>query len=102
MSRYVAVKSEAAILGARDRLVDQCTQIINALREYGLVAAQGPSHVERKGVPTGSWPPERSRREAVDGVRMSRDRVDALRCKRYLEQAQRVIGCGHVHVSGLT
>src|ERR671921_1399247 len=54
--RFVAVKSEAkqaaaAIFRARDLLVGQRTQIINALRghlgEYGLIAPQGPSHVER-------------------------------------------------------
>lgn len=54
--RFVAVKSEAkqalaAIFRTRDLLVGQRTQIINALRghlgEYGLIAPQGPSHVER-------------------------------------------------------
>src|SRR5919106_2431283 len=54
--RFVAVKSEAkqaaaAIFRARDLLVGQRTQIINALRghlaEYGLIAPQGPSHIER-------------------------------------------------------
>src|SRR6195952_4536776 len=54
--RFVAVKSEAkqALSGgfrARDLLVGQRTQLINALRghlgEYGIVAPQGPSHVER-------------------------------------------------------
>jgi len=54
--RFVAVKSEAkqaasVIFRARDLLVIQRTQIINALRghlgEYGLIAPQGPSHVER-------------------------------------------------------
>jgi transposase len=54
--RFVAVKSEAkqaasVIFRARDLLVRQRTQIINALRghlgEYGLIAPQGPSHVER-------------------------------------------------------
>lgn len=54
--RFVAVKSEAkqassVIFRTRDLLVGQCTQIINALRghlgEYGLIAPQGPSHVER-------------------------------------------------------
>src|SRR5918997_2204888 len=55
--RFVAVKSEAkqaaaVIFRARDLLVGQRTQIINALRghlgEYGLIAPQGPSHVERR------------------------------------------------------
>jgi transposase len=54
--RFVAVKSEAkqaaaVIFRTRDVLVGQRTQIINALRghlgEYGLIAPQGPSHVER-------------------------------------------------------
>src|SRR5919205_4444475 len=54
--RFVAVKSEAkqassVIFRTRDLLVGQRTQIINALRghssEYGLIAPQGPSHVER-------------------------------------------------------
>jgi transposase len=54
--RFVAVKSEAkqaaaVIFRARDLLVRQRTQIINALRghlgEYGLITPQGPSHVER-------------------------------------------------------
>jgi len=53
--RFVAVKSEAkqassVIFRTRDLLVGQRTQIINALRghssEYGLIAPQGPSHVE--------------------------------------------------------
>ena len=54
--RFVAVKSEAkqaaaVIFRARDLLVGQRTQTINALRghlaEYGLIAPQGPSHVAR-------------------------------------------------------
>jgi transposase len=54
--RFVAVKSEAkqasgVIFRTRDLLVGQRTQIINALRghssEYGLIAPQGPSHVDR-------------------------------------------------------
>jgi transposase len=54
--RFVAVKSEAkqaaaVIFRTRDVLVGQRTQIINALRghlgEYGLIAPQGPSHVDR-------------------------------------------------------
>jgi transposase len=53
--RFVTVKSEekqasAMIFRTRDILVQQRTQTINALRghlgEYGLIAAQGPSHVE--------------------------------------------------------
>lgn len=52
--RFVAVKSEeqqanAAVFRARDLLVRQRTQLINALRgqlaEYGWIVAQGPSHV---------------------------------------------------------
>ncbi|MER8944380.1 IS110 family transposase [Mesorhizobium sp. M0915] len=54
--RFVAVKSEeeqasAAVFRARDLLVRQRTQTINALRghlaEYGLVVAQGPSHTAK-------------------------------------------------------
>lgn len=54
--RFVAVKSEAkqaaaVIFRARDVLAGQRTQLINALRghlaEYGLIAPQGPAHVER-------------------------------------------------------
>jgi transposase len=54
--RFVAVKNEskqaaAVVFRARDLLITQRTQIINALRghvgEYGLIAPQGPSHVER-------------------------------------------------------
>jgi transposase len=52
--RFVAVKSEAAqasalVFRARDLLVRQRTQLINALRghmtEFGIVVAQGPMHV---------------------------------------------------------
>jgi transposase len=54
--RFVAVKSEAkqasaVIFRTRDVLVGQRTEIINAIRghlaEYGLIAPQGPFHVER-------------------------------------------------------
>ncbi|WP_271553094.1 IS110 family transposase [Bradyrhizobium sp. CCBAU 45394] len=54
--RFVAVKSEeqqaaAIVFRARDLLVRQRTQTINALRghltEFGVVAAQGPSHVAK-------------------------------------------------------
>lgn len=54
--RFVAVKSEdkqasAVVFRTRDVLVGQRTQIINAIRghlaEYGIVARQGPSHVEQ-------------------------------------------------------
>jgi transposase len=54
--RFVAVKSAAkqaaaVVFRTRDLLVGQRTQIINAIRghlaEYGLIAPQGPSHVER-------------------------------------------------------
>jgi transposase len=54
--RFVAVKSEtkqasAVIFRTRDLLVGQRTQIINAIRghmtEFGFVAPQGPSHIER-------------------------------------------------------
>jgi len=54
--RFVAVKSEeqqasAVVFRARDLLVRQRTQTINALRghlaEYGFVVAQGPSHIAK-------------------------------------------------------
>jgi hypothetical protein len=54
--RFVAVKSEtkqasSVIFRTRDLLVRQRTQVINAIRghlaEYGLIAPQGPSHVDR-------------------------------------------------------
>src|SRR5256714_13193580 len=54
--RFVAVKSEAkqasaVVFRTRDLLVGQRTQIINAIRghlaEYGLIARQGPSHVDQ-------------------------------------------------------
>ena len=54
--RFVAPKSEQAqaaalVFRARDLLVRQRTQIINALRghltEFGLIAAQGPAHVSQ-------------------------------------------------------
>jgi transposase len=54
--RFVAVKSEeqqasSAVFRARDLLVRQRTQIINALRgqlaEYGWIVAQGTSHVAK-------------------------------------------------------
>ena len=54
--RFVQIKSEVAqaaavVFRARDLLVRQRTQIINALRghlaEFGLVVAKGPAHVGR-------------------------------------------------------
>jgi len=54
--RFVAVKSEelqaaAVVFRARDLLVRQRTQTINAIRghlaEFGMVVAQGPSHVAK-------------------------------------------------------
>ena len=54
--RFVAVRSEAkqasaVIFRTRDVLVGQRTQLINAIRghlaEYGLIAPQGPFHVEQ-------------------------------------------------------
>lgn len=54
--RFVTVKSEAkqasaVIFRTRDVLVGQRTELTNAIRghlsEYGLIAPQGPSHVER-------------------------------------------------------
>jgi transposase len=54
--RFVAVKSEeqqasTVVFRARDLLVRQRTQVINALRghltEYGVVVAQGPAHITK-------------------------------------------------------
>ena len=54
--RFVSVKGEekqalAVVFRARDMLVGQRTQLINDLRghmaEYGVIAPQGPAHVER-------------------------------------------------------
>lgn len=54
--RFVTVKSQesqasALVFRARDLLVRQRTQIINALRghlaEFGMIVAQGPSHVSK-------------------------------------------------------
>ena len=54
--RFVSVKGEekqalAVVFRARDMLVGQRTQLINGLRghmaEYGVIAPQGPTHVER-------------------------------------------------------
>lgn len=91
--RFVAVKSEAkqalsAVFRARDLLVGQRTQLINALRghlgEYGIVAPQGPSHVERLIVEIedpASLVPESARsclQLLVDTLRALRDRIDRL------------------------
>jgi transposase len=55
-TRFVAVKTEeqqaaAIVFRARDLLVRQRTQIINAIRghlaEFGIVVAKGPSHVAK-------------------------------------------------------
>lgn len=54
--RFVAVKSEdkqasAVIFRTRDVLVGQRTQLVNSIRghlaEYGLIAPQGPFHLEK-------------------------------------------------------
>lgn len=54
--RFVSVKGEekqalAVVFRARDMLVGQRTQLISGLRghmaEYGVIAPQGPAHVER-------------------------------------------------------
>jgi transposase len=73
--RFVTVKSEeqqasAAVFRARDLLVRQRTQTINALRghlpEYGLIVAQGPSHVTRL-----VWHVEDSKSNLPDAARMA-------------------------------
>jgi transposase len=91
--RFVAVKSEAkqalaAVFRTRDLLVGQRTQLINALRghlgEYGIIAPQGPSHVERLIAALES--PESAVPEAartclmllVDTLRALRERIDRL------------------------
>jgi transposase len=91
--RFVAVKSEekqalAAVFRARDLLVGQRTQLINALRghlgEYGVVAPQGPSHVERliaEIEDPNSVVPQSARsclQLLVDTLRALRGRVDVL------------------------
>ena len=91
--RFVAVKSEAkqalsAVFRVRDLLVGQRTQLINALRghlgEYGVVAPQGPFHVERLIVEIGSpkSPSPKSARTClqflVDTLRALRGRIDRL------------------------
>jgi transposase len=91
--RFVAVKSEAAqanavVFRARDLLVRQRTQAINALRghlgEYGLVAAKGPGHVtkliEHVEDPTSSVP-EAARlvlRTLIDALRFLAERIAVL------------------------
>jgi transposase len=91
--RFVAVKSEAAqanavVFRARDLLVRQRTQAINALRghlgEYGLIAAKGPGHVikliEHVEDPASSVP-EAARivlRTLVDALRFLAERIDLL------------------------
>jgi transposase len=91
--RFVAVKSEAAqanaaVFRARDLLVRQRTQAINALRghlgEYGLVAAKGPGHVakliEHVEDPA-SGVPEAARlvlRTLIDALRFLAERIDIL------------------------
>src|SRR5208282_1958513 len=91
--RFVAVKSvtaqaNAVVFRARDLLVRQRTQAINALRghlgEYGLVAAKGPSHVfklvEHVEDP-GSDVPDAARlvlRTLVEALRFLSERIDLL------------------------
>jgi transposase len=91
--RFVAVKSETAqanavVFRARDLLVRQRTQAINALRghlgEYGLVVPQGPRHViklvEHVEDP-GSDVPDAARlvlRTLVEALRFLSERIDLL------------------------
>jgi transposase len=91
--RFVAVKSvtaqaNAVVFRARDLLVRQRTQAINALRghlgEYGLVAAKGPGHViklvEHVEDP-GSNVPDAARlvlRTLVEALRFLSERIDLL------------------------
>jgi transposase len=91
--RFVAIKSEAkqaaaVIFRTRDVLVGQRTQIINSLRghlgEYGLIAPQGPSHVEHLIAeiedPTSSIPQAARGRlvRLVDMLRHLQAEIDAL------------------------
>jgi transposase len=91
--RFVAIKSATAqansvVFRARDLLVRQRTQAINALRghlgEYGLVAAKGPAHVtkliEHVENPASSVP-ETARvvlRVLVEALRFMSERIDLL------------------------
>lgn len=85
--RFVPIKSEEqqAVLimhRARDLLVRQRTQLINALRghlaEFGLIEAQGPSHVRRllAGMRTDLTVPELAR-ETLDLLATALEAVDA-------------------------
>jgi transposase len=92
--RFVAVKGEAAqadavVFRARDLLVRQRTQAINALRghlgEYGLVAAKGPGHVTKlvahvedadSGVPEAARPVLRMLVEVVEFLSTRIDLLD--------------------------
>lgn len=91
--RFVAVKGEekqalAVVFRARDMLVGQRTQLINGLRghlaEYGMIAPQGPAHIERLigqiEDPDSSLP--QSARTClqvlVDTLRALRERIDRL------------------------
>jgi len=91
--RFVAVKSvraqaNAVVFRARDLLVRQRTQAINALRghlgEYGLVAAKGPSHVIKLVAyveDPGSDVPDAARlvlRTLVEALRFLSERIDLL------------------------
>ena len=83
--RFVPIKSEEqqAVLvmhRARDLLVRQRTQVINALRghlaEFGLIEAQGPSHVRRLLESMRTDVPELAR-ETLDLLATTLDAVDA-------------------------
>jgi transposase len=91
--RFVTVKSETAqanavVFRARDVLVRQRTQTINALRghfgEYGLVVAKGPGHVarliEHVEDPSGSVPPAARvvLRTLIEALQFLSDRIDLL------------------------
>ncbi|WP_085026452.1 IS110 family transposase [Ensifer aridi] len=91
--RFVAVKEEeqqasAIVFRARDLLVRQRTQIINALRghlmEYGWVVPQGPSHmaVLIEGIEASSCPLPESARTALkvltDSLRVLDEQIAGL------------------------
>jgi len=108
--RFVAVKSEeaqasAVVFRARDLLVRQRIQIINALRghlsEFGIVAPQGPAHVgrlvEQMDDPHGAVPAAARAVLAimVDTLRLLEDRIalfdkEIVRRAREDEEARRL------------
>jgi transposase len=89
--RFVAVKSETkqasgVVFKARDLLVRQKTQIINALRghlaEFGIVVPQGPAHIGKLITDVedpGSAVPEAARSSCLALISILRSLVDQVR-----------------------